>query len=144
MEAHLAPPPYQQRAIGSQRRGQCFAARADPDWTPAERVSVEDPQQTTCPSCRKMILTQVQKKRGKLERNLLTDTVFKTVAILVAPFDQEFIHSCPACGQRFKLYRMEPHRHTSSSQYHFPREPLSSPPPYQRREHDSDLVVRLV
>ena len=135
MEGQFAPPPYQQQPTGrlvSRSAARAASARADPDFTPPERITVETPQQTVCPGCKKQIRTQVLQKRGKLERNRLTDAVFKTVAILVVPFDQEFIHSCPSCQQRFKIYSMRPHQ-----KKHAPQEGLSyaPPPPYQRRDH---------
>lgn len=135
MEGHFAPPPYQQRPTGhlpGRSAGQTSLARRDPDFTPPERITIETSQQTICPGCQKQIRTQVRRKRGKLERNRLTDAVFKTMAILVVPFDEEFIHSCPNCEQRFKIYSMRPHQRKIS-----PQEGLSyaAPPPYRKREH---------
>ena len=89
--------------------------KVDPDATLPEKIPVETSHFTYCSTCQKQIWTQVRRIRGGLERNTLTDAMFKAVSILIVQFDTEFEHTCPTCGQHFKICRKIGHRNKSGT-----------------------------
>ena len=105
------PPPYQyQQPYQQYYQNPPLRKYGDPDVTTPERLPVKASTFVHCKTCNNQVWTQVLRKRGGMERNGLTDGLFRAVAVMVVSFDTDYEHTCPCCQHKFEIYRLVRHR----------------------------------